>query len=116
MLAVRIRNFGGMLRELAPGASLDRDDLRLLLCRTSNRISYLSYVTRTLLGARWQVPGVELHHAPGVRCDYVGASNNGSGAKPKKVYVEADGELLGTLPAQITMVPNALTVLVPRKP
>jgi YegS/Rv2252/BmrU family lipid kinase len=116
MLAVRIRNFGGMLRELAPGASLDRDDLRLLLCRTSNRISYLSYVTRTLLGARWQVPGVELHHAPGVRCDYAGASNNGSGAKPKKVYVEADGELLGTLPAQITMVPDALTVLVPRKP
>ena len=28
LLAVRIRNFGGVLRELAPGASLDRDDLR----------------------------------------------------------------------------------------
>jgi diacylglycerol kinase family enzyme len=30
------------------------------------------------------------------------------------VYVEADGELLGTLPAEITMVPDALTVLVPQ--
>src|SRR5882762_6187154 len=31
LLAVRIRNFGGVLRELAPGASLDRDDLRMVL-------------------------------------------------------------------------------------
>jgi diacylglycerol kinase family enzyme len=28
-----------------------------------------------------------------------------------KVYVEADGELLGTLPAEITTVPDALTLL-----
>ena len=28
LLAVRIQNFGGVLRELAPGASLERDDLR----------------------------------------------------------------------------------------
>lgn len=115
MLAVRIRNFGGMLRELAPGASLDREDLRLLLCQTSSRISYLSYVTRTLLGASWGVPGVELRDARSVRCDYVAGPENGSGEVLKKVYVEADGELLGTLPAEITMVPDALTVLIPRK-
>jgi len=30
------------------------------------------------------------------------------------VYVEADGEILGTLPAEISMVPDALTILVPR--
>jgi diacylglycerol kinase (ATP) len=114
MLAVRIRNFGGMLRELAPGASLDRNDLRLLVCRTDNRLSYLSYVTRTLLGASWQVSGVELVHAPAVRCDYAEESKNGSTRPRGKVYVEADGELLGTLPAEITMVPDALTILVPR--
>ena len=115
MLAVRIRNFGGVLRELAPGASLDRDDLRLLVCRTDNRLSYLSYVTRTLLGANWQVSGVELVHAPAVRCDYAGESKNGSTRPRGKVYVEADGELIGTLPAEITMVPDALTILVPTR-
>ena len=41
LLAVRIRNFGGVLRELAPGASLDRDDLRLVLFRTRSRLAYL---------------------------------------------------------------------------
>ncbi len=56
MLAVRIRNFGGILQELAPGASLDRNDLRVVLCCTSNRLSYLLYVTRGLLRANWKVP------------------------------------------------------------
>jgi len=30
-----------------------------------------------------------------------------------RVFVEADGELLGALPVRIEMVPDALTVLVP---
>src|SRR5262249_1036214 len=34
LLAARIRNFGGVLRELVPGASLERNDLRLSLFRT----------------------------------------------------------------------------------
>jgi diacylglycerol kinase family enzyme len=29
------------------------------------------------------------------------------------VYLEADGELLGRLPAEITLVPDALNLLVP---
>jgi diacylglycerol kinase family enzyme len=33
----------------------------------------------------------------------------------RKIYVEADGELLGTLPAQISIVPDALTLLVPSR-
>jgi diacylglycerol kinase family enzyme len=39
LLAVRIQNFGGVIRELAPGASLDRDDVRLILCHTGHRLS-----------------------------------------------------------------------------
>ena len=51
LLAVRIRNFGGVLRELAPGASLDRDDLRLVLFRTRSRLAYLRYIIRGLVGS-----------------------------------------------------------------
>ena len=32
-----------------------------------------------------------------------------------KIYVEADGELVGTLPAKITVVPDALTLLAPAR-
>ena len=113
MLAVRIRNFGGVLRELAPGASLERDDLRVVLCSTSNRLSYLLYVTRGLLGRQWKVPGVELIHSERVRCDY---GSDPDAAEPRsKVYVEADGELVGTLPAEVSIVCDALTILMPKK-
>jgi diacylglycerol kinase family enzyme len=112
LLAVRIRNFGGVLRELAPGASLERNDLRLVICRSASRLSYLHYVVRGLLGRSWQVPGVELAHAETVSCKY--ALEDGGALLGTRVYVEADGELLGTLPAEITMVPDALTLLVPK--
>jgi diacylglycerol kinase (ATP) len=110
LLAVRIRNFGGVLREFAPGASLERDDMRLIVCHTDRRLSYLAYVARGMLGRNWRVPGIELVHTRKVLCEYQTASGE---TKPR-IYVEADGELLGTLPAEITIVPNALTLLMPR--
>ncbi|HET9405996.1 MAG TPA: YegS/Rv2252/BmrU family lipid kinase [Candidatus Sulfotelmatobacter sp.] len=112
LLGVRIRNFGGVLRELAPGASLEREDLRLVFCHTEKRMTYLSYVTRVLVGGNWSVPGIELAHSSKVSCRYA-LAENGSSAAERKIYVEADGELLGTLPVEITTVPNALTILAP---
>lgn len=109
LLAVRIRNFGGVVRELAPGASLERDDMRLVLAHTDRRLFYLAYVTRCMLGWGWRVPGVELVYSKKVSCEYEASRQEGS-----RIYVEADGELLGTLPAEITVVPDALTVLMPR--
>ena len=109
LLGVRIRNFGGVLHHLAPGASLDREDVRLILCRTSSRLAYFAYVTRALLRLDWPVPGIDLIDASNAICDYPSQSTESS--SDFKIYVEADGELLGTLPAEITLVPNALTVL-----
>jgi diacylglycerol kinase (ATP) len=111
LLAVRIRNFGGVLRELAPGATLQRNDLRLVLCHSEKRAAYLLYVLRGLLGQRWSVPGVELVNSRKVACRYLPPAAPGREPAQSKVYVEADGELLGTLPAEITIVPDALTVL-----
>jgi diacylglycerol kinase (ATP) len=112
LLAVRIRNFGGVVRDLAPGASLDRDDVRLILCHTGNRLSYLAYVTRSLLGQAWSIPGIELTYSTKASCAYVDISASPSQHR-SKIYVEADGELIGSLPAEITVVPNALTLLAP---
>jgi len=108
MLAVRINYFGGLLRELAPGASLARNDMRLVLCRTGNRALYLAYVFRGMLGLSSGVPGIELAHADQITCRHA------SGEKDEDIYVEADGELLGRLPITLSMVPDALTVLVPK--
>jgi diacylglycerol kinase (ATP) len=108
LLAVRIRNFGGVLRELAPGASLERNDLRLVLFRTASRLAYLRYIVRGLAGAQWRVGGIDLVHSVKVscraRCD---------AAPGLRIFVEADGELLGTLPVEISAVPDAVALLVP---
>jgi YegS/Rv2252/BmrU family lipid kinase len=116
LMAIRIRNFGGVLQELAPGASLERDDLRLVLCRTSSRLAYLLYVTRGLLRRKWKVPGIDLAYSNRVSCAYTGGTDSETATPARsKVYIETDGELVGTLPAEVTVIPDALTLLAPAR-
>jgi len=110
LMSVRIQNFGKVLQELAPGASLEHDDMRLVVCRTSSRAAYLAYVTRGLFRQRWKVPGIDLVSSTNAICRYVTQEGE---QEQRNIYVEADGELLGTLPAEISVVPDALTLLIP---
>lgn len=112
VLAVRITQFGGVLRKLAPQAALRRPDFQLILFKTASRSAYLLYVLRSLLDGSWSVPGVELAHSTRLECQQLNAGNNGHDAA--RIYAEADGELLGNLPVSVSMVPDALTILVPQ--
>lgn len=106
LLAVRIRFFGNVLRELLPGAHLDRLDLQAVMCRTESRNAYLQYVAGALLGKRWNIEGIDLVSCSEVVCRLPEQNSD-------RVYVEADGELLGRLPARMTIVPDALSLIVP---
>jgi diacylglycerol kinase family enzyme len=112
LLAVRIRFFGNVLRELVPGASLDAAHLRVVMCRTASRNAYLQYVAGALIGKRWKIDGIDLVSCSEIVCQ-LGADNGGDGKKFQHIYVEADGELLGRLPARMTMVPDALSLVAP---
>ena len=106
LLAVRIRSFGGMLHTLAPGATLHNNNLRLVAFKTRNRFDYLRFLT-AVVGKRQTFNGkIELLEAVSAEC----YAHNGS---RERVFVEADGELLGGLPARIEIVPDALTMLIP---
>jgi len=116
LLAVRIRFFGNILRELVPGASLDCSDLRAVMCRTASRNAYLQYVAGRLIGRQWNIDGIDLVSCSEVVCRLPekSASDDHSDFRSEdRVYVEADGELLGRLPARMTMVPDALSLVVP---
>ena len=108
LLAARIRNFSGVLREFVPDASLERNDLRLSLFRTRSKLAYLSYVVCRMLGMNGNIRGIECCQADSVICDVPRSST-------ARVFVEADGEILGTLPVKISIVPDALTLLVPKR-
>jgi len=114
LLAVRIRFFGNILRELVPGASLDCGDLRTVMCRTASRNAYIQYVAGALLGRQWDINGIDLVSCSEVVCQ-LPEKSDGHHAEHgyNRVYVEADGELLGRLPARMTMQPDALSLVVP---
>ncbi len=97
LLAVRIKFFGNILRELVPGASLDCNDLRAVMCRTASRNAYLQYVAGRLLGREWEIDGIDLVSCSEVVCK-LPAKNGHEVSGEERVYVEADGELLGRLP------------------
>ena len=117
LLAVRIRFFGNILRELVPGASLDCGDLRAVMCRTASRNAYLQYVAGALLGRQWNIDGIDLVSCSEVVCKLPERIDddvhNHDVHNDDRVYVEADGELLGRLPARMTVQPDALSLVVP---
>jgi YegS/Rv2252/BmrU family lipid kinase len=110
LLAVRIRFFGNILRELVPGASLDCPDLRAVMCRTDRRNAYLQYVAGRLLGRQWNIDGIDLVTCAQVVCTLPQPAGD---SPQERIYVEADGELLGRLPARMSMAPDALSLVVP---
>jgi diacylglycerol kinase (ATP) len=106
LLAVRVRSFGGVLRELAPGATLHSSDLHLLAFKTRDRFRYMRFLLAVLAGRHRFTKEIEHVDAHRVEC----RAHNGSHAS---VFVEADGEVLGSLPVRIEAVPQALTLLIP---
>jgi YegS/Rv2252/BmrU family lipid kinase len=108
LLAVRISNFGGVLNNLAPGAALGNSHLRLIAFKTRNRMRYMKFLTAVLFGRHKFSSSVELVKAVSVECSDLEGST-------ARLLVEADGEVLGTLPVRIEVVQQALTLLVPQK-
>lgn len=117
-LSVRISNFGGLIRGLAPGASLHRSDMRLVLFRTPRRRAFITYLLWRFLGTSWLPRHVELADAREAICRQLSPSTPlprfwREEHRTARIHAEVDGELLGTLPVRIFTVPDALTLLVP---
>ncbi|HVZ18471.1 MAG TPA: hypothetical protein VG897_15230, partial [Terriglobales bacterium] len=87
-----------------------RDDFRLVLFKTASRARYLRFATGRLIGQDWTDPHIELVHATSVSCSPF--RENGTAEHPV-IYAEADGELLGRLPVEITAQPGAFNLLIP---
>ncbi len=118
VLAGRIERFGGMVSRLTPGASLLADDMRLVLFRAPQRLPILAHASAAVLRRSWRIPQVHVVSASEATCrlcdDASGLPANWKNSKlGSRVYAQADGELLGQPPIRLTMVPQALTLLMP---
>jgi len=106
LLAVRVRSFGGALGELAPGASLRNGSLNLLTFATRSRLRYLKFFGAVLAGRQTFSREIELVEASSVECRACDGST-------RPIFVEADGEVLGSLPVRLEVAPHPLMLLVP---
>ena len=102
-LASRVRNYGGDLN-IARNASLLDDHFELVLFEGSSSLAYLKYFSGVLTNRLAGMKGVNLLRTQ--RVEYLGASD-------PRVYLQIDGEHAGTLPATLSIVPNAITLLMP---
>jgi diacylglycerol kinase (ATP) len=108
LLAIRIGNFGGVVHKLVPNASVSNGNLSVIAFKTRNRWRYLRFMGAVILRRHSFAGEIELMDCVSVEC-----RDLEDAAAP--TFVEADGELLGTLPVRIEVVPQALTLLVPQK-
>jgi diacylglycerol kinase family enzyme len=105
---VRITNFGGLMRRWAPGAALKHDYFRLVLFTSRSRSRFVAYSAVRICGFASSVPGVEIVNTRHFSVRPLANETN------LRIYIECDGEVLGTIPAEVTIVPDAVTLLVPK--
>ena len=103
-LASRLRNYGGDL-SIATTASLLSNSFETLLFTGTHPLRYVAYMLSVVVRAHKSLPGVTTKSARWI--EFLPLSRN-------VVYVQADGELAGTLPATVEIRDDALTLLVPR--
>ncbi len=106
LLAVRVRSFGGALKNLAPGASLRNGNLTMLAFKTQNRFRYLLFLLAVLVRRHTFKREVELVETHSIECRPCDGNK-------EELFVEADGEVLGRLPVKLEVTPHSLMLLVP---
>jgi diacylglycerol kinase (ATP) len=102
----RTKHYGGPF-QITTEADLHSDEFEVMVCESSSRLRYTSYVgllcLRRLRGARQ----LTFLKTSSVYCEPLDRA---------PVFTQVDGEPLGQLPAEFRIVPDALTLAVPDLP
>ncbi|MBK5294812.1 MAG: NAD(+)/NADH kinase [Acidobacteriia bacterium] len=104
-LVSRVRNYGGDL-SIARTACLLEDRFEVVTFAGESSLPYLKYMTGVVLGLLPGMKGVRIQQADRVELDAPAG---------RRLAIQLDGEYAGHLPVTLTIVPDALTLLVPAK-
>jgi YegS/Rv2252/BmrU family lipid kinase len=102
-LLSKVRNYGGDL-EIARGVTLFDDTFEAVVFEGQTTVPYVKYFAGVALNRLQKMSGVQVLRVSRARM---------SAPEKKGVYVQIDGEVAGRLPAEFSIVPDALTLLVP---
>jgi diacylglycerol kinase family enzyme len=102
-LLSKVRNYGGDF-EIAPTVRLFDDEFEAVLFEGRSSLPYVKYFIGMMLRRLKGMAGVTLARAEHIKLTC---------SEDRRVYVQIDGEFAGRLPAEITIVRDGLTLLVP---
>jgi diacylglycerol kinase family enzyme len=112
LVGMRVRSFGKWLSRWCPGGALDQDYLQLITLKPSRRLAMFRYVISAIFrGAGPESKSasarVEFVRARCVRFRVIDTSSTA------RLRAQADGEVMKGLPVEMSIVPRALTLLMP---
>jgi diacylglycerol kinase family enzyme len=102
-LISKVRNYGGDF-EICRKVTLLDNEFEVVLFEGRNSFRYLKYLAGMMARGVEGMSGVSVYRAREISM----APSNGD-----RVFLHVDGELAGELPATVSMVPDALTLLIP---
>jgi diacylglycerol kinase family enzyme len=102
-LAIRASTFPGLLRFVHLGSALTHDSFCLLLFRTNKIRRFLAYFAGVATGMNWKVKDVDVVHSKWFRCTAL--------PDARGIHAQADGELLGLLPAELSIESRSVKLL-----
>lgn len=100
----RTRHYGGPL-QITTRADLYGNDFELMLCTARRRWNYLSYIPLLLSGQLRRAGRIRFLRATEMHCEPLDA---------EPIWAQVDGEPAGRLPARFRIVPDALTLAIPK--
>lgn len=104
-LITRVRNYGGDF-EIARQVRLTDNDFEVVLFRPNRFQDFVRFLGGVITNRLAAVDGVVIARAAEVAV---------SMPEEERVYIQTDGEAMGVLPATVSIVPDALTMLLPRR-
>ena len=102
-LVTKVRNYGGDF-EIAREVTLHDDGFEVILFEGRSTVPYVKYFAGMALNRLQGMRGVTVLRGESLKLRPAGE---------RRAWVQIDGELAGRLPADIRIVPDALTLLVP---
>jgi diacylglycerol kinase (ATP) len=105
-LVTKVKNYGGDF-EIAARVSIRDPEFEVVSFAGSDSLLYFRYLFGVVTRQLANTPGVRFSRAQEVMLQPLTGT---------PVYVHADGELIGCLPAKVRMMQDALTLLLPQTP
>jgi YegS/Rv2252/BmrU family lipid kinase len=103
-LITRVRNYGGDF-EIARRIRLTDNDFEIVVFQNHQWQDYLRFFGAIMTNRLHSTNGVAITRATQVEVN---------APEDQRIYIQTDGEPLGVLPATISTIPDALTLLMPK--